>query len=294
MKLGELLLEARLITSEQLAEALRLQAANRRRHLGDILVDMGVVTLRQIHMALADKLGIPFVNVREFRVDPLALELLSAGAAARYRALPLVQMGDSLVVAVENPLAMDFVQELRVLTGRIIVAVIANPADLRLRIAKEYASLELAAAAVDADTDSMQALSGAGLGSRDVTQIHVEDLASALARETSAPVETKDNESDARVTDNALVRLVNKIIIDAHTQGASDIHMRATSARPIPASASARTATWKTIWNSSRSTATRWSRASRSWPTSTFPNTGIRRTARSPSAKSVLCRSICA
>ena len=225
MKLGELLLEARLITSEQLAEALRLQAANRRRHLGDILVDMGVVTVRQIHMALADKLGIPFVNVREFRVDPLALELLSAGAAARYRALPLVQMGDSLVVAVENPLAMDFVQELRVLTGRIIVPVIANPADLRLRIAKEYASLELAAAAVDADTDSMQALSGAGLGSRDVTQIHVEDLASALARETSAPVETKDNESDARVTDNALVRLVNKIIIDAHTQGASDIHI---------------------------------------------------------------------
>ena len=145
MKLGELLLEARLITSEQLAEALRLQAANRRRHLGDILVDMGVVTVRQIHMALADKLGIPFVNVREFRVDPLALELLSAGAAARYRALPLVQMGDSLVVAVENPLAMDFVQELRVLTGRIIVPVIANPADLRLRIAKEYASLELAA-----------------------------------------------------------------------------------------------------------------------------------------------------
>jgi type II secretory ATPase GspE/PulE/Tfp pilus assembly ATPase PilB-like protein len=225
VKLGELLMEAGLITSEQLAEALKLQAANRRRHLGDILVEMGAITLRQVHMALADKLGIPFVNVREFRVDPMALLLLSSGGAARYRALPLLQMGDSLVVAVEDPLAMDFVQELRVLTGRIIVPVIANPVDLRLRIAREYASLELTGATGDSDPDSMQTLSGTDVGARDVAQIHVEDLASALVRETSAPIETKDNESDPRVTDNALVRLVNKIIIDACAQGASDIHI---------------------------------------------------------------------
>jgi type II secretory ATPase GspE/PulE/Tfp pilus assembly ATPase PilB-like protein len=224
-KLGALLLEAGLITSEQLAEALRLQGANRRRHLGDILVEMGAVTVRQVHMALADKLGIPFVNVREFRIDPLALDLLGASGAARYRALPLLQLGDSLVVAVEDPLAMDFVQELRVLTGKVIVPVIANPADLRQRIAKEYASLELAAATVDSDGESMPSLSGPDATGRDVAQIHVEDFASALVRETSAPIESKDNESDPRVTDNALVRLVNKIIIDAYTQGASDIHI---------------------------------------------------------------------
>lgn len=225
VKLGELLIEAGLISTEQLAAALKLQAANRRRHLGDILVEMGVVTLMQIHMALADKLGIPFVNVREFRVDPMALVLLSSGGASRYRALPLVQMGDSLVVAVEDPLAMDFVQELRVLTGRIIVPVIANPVDLRLRIAKEYASLELATASDEAEAGPMQSLSGADAGGRDVAQVHIEDLASALVRETSAPLETRDNESDPRVTDNALVRLVNKIIIDACAQGASDIHI---------------------------------------------------------------------
>jgi type II secretory ATPase GspE/PulE/Tfp pilus assembly ATPase PilB-like protein len=224
-KLGELLLEAALITPEQLAEALRLQAANRRRHLGDILVEMGVVTVRQIHMALAEKLGIPFINVSEFHIDPLALDLLSAGVAARYRALPLVQMADSLVVAVEDPLAMDFVQDLRVLTGKIIVPVVADPADLRRRIAKEYASLELAGASAEADADPLQTSPGAGPGSQDFAQIHVEELASALGRDTTGPIESKDNEDDPRVTDNALVRLVNKIIIDAYAQGASDIHI---------------------------------------------------------------------
>ena len=225
VKLGELLLEAGLISAEQLASALKLQAANRRRHLGDILVEMGFVTLMQVHMALADKLGIPFVNVREFRLDPMALALLEPGVAARYRALPLVQTANSLVVAVEDPMAMDFAQDLRVLTGKIIVPVIANPADLRLRIAKEYASLALAGTSGDADSDSAPAMTGSGAGGSNVTHMHIEDLASALQREAAPRPDAKDNESDARVTENILVRLVNKIIIDAYTQGASDIHI---------------------------------------------------------------------
>ena len=228
-KLGELLLQAALITTQQLSEARKVLAANRGRSIGEILVEMGAVTTRQVHMALADKLGIPFVNVRKFRVDPLALEALSADIAARYRELPLLRMGDSLVIAVEDPLAMDFVQDLRVLTGSNIVPVIANPEDLRLRIAKEYSSL--GQAEFTADADSMQA-SGSGPGSRnDVTHVHIEDLASALVRETSAPMDAKDRESGARVTDNALVRLVNKIIIDACSQGASDIHIECNSGK---------------------------------------------------------------
>ena len=231
VKLGELLRQAGVITSVQLAEALKVQAANRRRRLGDILVEMGMVTVRQVHIALADKLGIPFVNVREFHVDPLALEVLSATIARRYQALPLVQVGDSLVVAVENPLAMESIHDLQVLTGGAIVPVIASPEDLRLRIAKEYASLGLAAADDDVQSDGMQDLAGSELGSLDIRQLNVEDLASALVPEKSAPAHTSDTEFDLRVTDNALVRLVNKIIIDAHAQGASDIHIESNSGR---------------------------------------------------------------
>ncbi|MDB5972001.1 MAG: type secretion system protein [Hydrocarboniphaga sp.] len=224
MKLGELLVEAGLITPAQLAEALGVQASNRERRLGDILVEMGIVTVRLVQVALSDKLGIPFVDVRDFQIDPATLELLNAGAASRHQVLPLLRMGASLVVAVENPLAMDFEQELRFLTGLGIVPVIANPEELRLRIAAEYTSLLAPSVAED---EALQA--GEFPGRRDLAQVNVEDLASELVRETSAPRdsgrETKERESAARVTDNALVRLVNKIIMDAHKQGASDIHI---------------------------------------------------------------------
>ncbi len=135
------------------------------------------------------------------------------------------------MIAVEDLSPWISSRILRVLTGKTIVPVIANPEDLRLRIAKEYSSLGRADSTVDADTDWQQT-PGSGLGSKnDVTHIHIEDLASALVRETSAPIDTRDNASDARVTDNALVRLVNKIIIDAYSQGASDIHIECNSGK---------------------------------------------------------------
>lgn len=225
LRIGEVLLDAGLITSEELAEALRIQAVNRQRSLGEILVEMGAVMARQVHIALAEKLGIPFIDARAFRVDPLALALLSADAATRYRALPLLQFGDSLVVAVESPLAMDFIQELRILTGKSIVPVIANPTDLRHRIAREYATLELAGSVVHRESEARAAQQGPITGKRDVSQINVEDLASALTRDSATTEKTLEKETDIRVTDNTLVRLVNKIILDAQAQGASDIHI---------------------------------------------------------------------
>jgi type II secretory ATPase GspE/PulE/Tfp pilus assembly ATPase PilB-like protein len=210
VKLGDLLVDAGVITPVQLAEALIVQGMNRERRLGDVLVDMGLITVRLAQMALADKLGVPFVDVRSFPVDPLALEAVGPAIATRYGVLPLARIGDALAVAVENPLAPDFAQDLQFVTRLSILPVIANPDDLRARIAKEYSSLE----------------SPAGAGRQQgLAQTRVEDLANALELETPLPRDARDNGSEARITDNALVRLMNKIIVEAHAQGASDIHI---------------------------------------------------------------------
>ncbi|MEW6168044.1 MAG: ATPase, T2SS/T4P/T4SS family [Pseudomonadota bacterium] len=214
-KLGELLVDAGVITQAQLDDALRTQAENRSRRLGDILVQMGAVSVRQLQMAMSRKLGIPFVDAREYRVDPLALELISARIAHEYQVLPLLLQGKSLVVAVENPLTMDFAQDLRFLTGLVIVPVIANPEDLRQRIAKEYAGVQ----------DAREAASDHGHPAADLTKVRVEDLATELARGPAPERAPEAGEPETGVTDNALVRLVNKIIMDAHAQGASDIHI---------------------------------------------------------------------
>ena len=107
-RLGEILIEAELITPAQLQEALTIQAAHRERRIGEILIEMGAVSLRVIQFALSDKLGIPYVNARDFKIGPGALEMIDTAFAIRHQVLPLLRLPESLVVAVENPLAIDF------------------------------------------------------------------------------------------------------------------------------------------------------------------------------------------
>ncbi len=226
-QLGQILIEAQLITPEQLKEALTIQAAHRERRIGDILIAMGAVSIRLIQFALSDKLGIPYVNVREFKIAADALEVIDAAFAVRYQVLPLLRTGESLVVAVENPLASELKQDLRFKTGMAIAPVVADPKELKVRIAKEYSSAE-----------SRFADGRAGFGPQSLVETgrdslkpgpaltQVADLTDQLARETQQSARPiRDVVTDTRVSENTLVKLINKIIIEAHAQGASDIHI---------------------------------------------------------------------
>ena len=219
MRLGEILVEAKLITPAQLKEALTIQAAHRERRVGQILIDMGVVSVRLIQFALSDKLGIPYVNAREFKIGSGALETIDTAFAIRHQVLPLLRIGETLVIAVEDPLAIDFAEELRFMTTMSLAPVIANPQELKVRIAKEYSNLEAKAAPAVSDT-------GRHPRSTNPAQTRVADLTSQLARETrQSGRPSSESTVNSRVTENTLVRLINKIIIEAHAQGASDIHI---------------------------------------------------------------------
>jgi type II secretory ATPase GspE/PulE/Tfp pilus assembly ATPase PilB-like protein len=224
-RLGDILIEAELITPEQLAEALAIQAIHRERRIGEVLIEMGAVSIRLIQFALSDKLGIPYVNARDFAIGPGALETIDTEFAIRYQVLPLLRLEATLVVAVEDPLGMGCAQELRVRTSMTIAPVIANPLDIKARIAKEYSSLD-ARADGRTYTGTAHAPDGAQDPRKSGAQTKVADLTSQLARETrQAAPSARESQSDSRVSDNTLVKLVNKIIIEAHAQGASDIHI---------------------------------------------------------------------
>jgi type II secretory ATPase GspE/PulE/Tfp pilus assembly ATPase PilB-like protein len=232
VRLGDLLVEADLITKEQLAEALSIQATKRGRRVGEILIEMGAVSLRVIQFALSDKLGIPYVNVKEFKIGPGALETIPMEVAIRHQVLPLLRSADTLVVAVEDPFVMDIEQELRCLAGRNISPVIANPQDLKARIAKEYANLDLKA--LDARNGNTPRNGNAQPDSRAAAnaQTKISDLAFQLEREAQHSTRSaKESIVDVRVSENTLVKLVNKIIIEAHAQGASDIHIESNTGR---------------------------------------------------------------
>jgi type II secretory ATPase GspE/PulE/Tfp pilus assembly ATPase PilB-like protein len=220
-RLGDILIEAGVITAEQLDQALAIQSQHRARRIGDILIDLGAVSARVIQVALSDKLGIPYVNAREFPIAPAVLEVIDTAFAIRHQVLPLLQTADKLIVAVENPLAADFLQDLRFKVSLSVDPVIADPQEIKDRIAKEYSMLESRSAAADSRGAAQD---GGGY------QSDVADLTSMLAREaktSNRPV--RDPVNDQRVAENTLVRLVNKIIIEAYAQGASDIHIESSA-----------------------------------------------------------------
>jgi type II secretory ATPase GspE/PulE/Tfp pilus assembly ATPase PilB-like protein len=221
VRLGDILVESELISAEHLQEALAIQADHRGRKVGEILIEIGAVTPRVIQFALSDKLGIPYVNVREFDIGPGALEAVDMALAIKHQVLPLLRTADTLVVAVEDPFGIDIAQELRFHAGIGISPVIANPQDIKARIAKEYANLESRAISGGVATEAAGRIA---LNQ----QTRVSDLTSQLVKESQQSTRPeKDITVDARVSENTLVRLVNKIIIEAHGQGASDIHIEA-------------------------------------------------------------------
>jgi type II secretory ATPase GspE/PulE/Tfp pilus assembly ATPase PilB-like protein len=227
-RLGEVLVEAKLINNDQLQRALAIQSEHRERRLGDILIEMGAVSLQLIQVALADKVGIPYVNVRDFVLEQGALRLIDPAFAIRKKVLPLLHTAESLVIAVENPLAMDFAQDLRFATGLTIVPVIADPADLKARIAKEYSRLDgrPALPAVEALTPAVKDSGKVNPEKKPRPEVKIEELAVQLNKEAPQPKGAeKVYEAESRVSDNTLVRLINKIIVEAYEQGTSDIHI---------------------------------------------------------------------
>ena len=196
LRLGDALIQENLITPEQLDEALSKQRNDRKKALGEILINMGVVDEDTVKRTLAKKLGIPFVNVRKFHVDLNSLQLVPPSFVNKYTILPLYKTDKTMIVAMEDPMNWAPLDELRFMTSMNIAPVMALREDILFAIDQYYKSSPSGPKIDDLATELMAA-----------------DTAEELIEETVAE------------SDNTLVRLVNKMILDAYQQGASDIHV---------------------------------------------------------------------
>jgi type II secretory ATPase GspE/PulE/Tfp pilus assembly ATPase PilB-like protein len=210
-RLGETLVAMGYLTEAELEEALAIEARDRSVPLGQILADMGVLDAEVVNGVMARKLGIPFVSLKSFRVPPAVLKRLPAAVAHRYQVLPLSEADNALVVAVENPLNMEKMDELRFIAGAKVVPVMAGAQDLREALERCYGAAR----------DPELAARRAGM------DVAVDELTHRLAREAG---EAEAKESQAVEIDSTLVKLVNKIIVDAVEQRASDIHVESNPA----------------------------------------------------------------
>jgi type II secretory ATPase GspE/PulE/Tfp pilus assembly ATPase PilB-like protein len=194
-RIGDILIEEHIITDEQLGLALERQKGDRGKPLGEILIDLGLVTPERLQYCLARKLGIPFVDLStyEFPVD-IPRELPDA-IARQYGVVPLYLNGNRLVVAMVNPLEWQTIDAVRFHCKRYLEAVMATAPDITAALDLLYPRSEIEEASLE------------------------EIEASAGEQEGETEEET------VAESDNTVVKLANRIIIDAWRRGASDIHI---------------------------------------------------------------------
>ncbi|WP_240592776.1 GspE/PulE family protein [Macromonas bipunctata] len=210
--IGKALVALGTITPEQLDAALQ-QQRQRARPLGQLLMELGLVSAEDLQMAFARKMGYPLVDLSRFPVDVRALRVVPVAQAMRLKVLPLQVLAAGLVVAMPDPLQFKIVEELEFTTQRKVVPVVVHSTDLTARIQKVYRSLGFAAELLLSEPGPDEARAPG----QDALQ-----LAAELTG--GAPTDVPD-EPPLEQSDNTLVKLINSMIIEAHHQRASDIHI---------------------------------------------------------------------
>ena len=220
LKLGEALRQLNLISPSQLDEALSKQKTNRNVQLGRILVNMDIIDERTLKGVLAKKMGIPYVGLSKFNFDLNAIKMVSQSLAHKYTMMPLCLYESTLIIALEDPLNMKALEYLRFITQKKIVPAMASREEIEAAIEKYYARIE-PGAILDAPTPRNR---------NDEYEFHQASKdtldASSLTEKLFGESLEMELPKEALVeSDNTLVQLINKMIMDAHEDGVSDIHI---------------------------------------------------------------------
>ncbi|MBI3008896.1 MAG: Flp pilus assembly complex ATPase component TadA [Candidatus Omnitrophica bacterium] len=136
-RLTKILIEGGLLTDEKLEEALRLQKEKGGR-LSQILVEGGYVGEKDLLAALSQGLNIPAVNLAKLRVDPSIVKMVPKELAKHYNIIPISRIGNTLTVAMADPLNIFAMDDVKAITGMEIGPIIATQKDITQAIDQYY------------------------------------------------------------------------------------------------------------------------------------------------------------
>ena len=219
-RIGEALISLGMVTQEQLRAGLDRQKLDPMVPLGETLVRMGVVSRGQLQTALVRKMGYPLVNLHLYPPAAEALRKLPHAVARRLQVMPLMLHEGRLIVAIDDPTSrhsaldeVEFIAQLKV------TPVVGQCLDLDGVLNAVYEKIgEHTGAAPNpfaAHFDPSQPL--------DFDVAGTSELLQTLEKEVAAPPAA--SEAPIEQSDNSLVRMINSMIIEAHREGVSDIHI---------------------------------------------------------------------
>src|SRR5438270_6485390 len=202
-RLGDLLVKEKVITPEQLEQALKSQKEQGTR-LGSALVKLGFLSDEDVTNFLSRQYGVPAINLQYFEIDSSVVKLIPEETAKRYQILPLSRVGASLTIAMVDPTNVFAMDDIKFMTGFNIEPVVASESAIMDAIEKAYGGSQ--------------------------NESNVDELLASMGDEADVELQAEQDDIDLaeleKSADEApIVKLVNIIMTDAVKRGASDIHI---------------------------------------------------------------------
>ena len=208
-KLGRILTKLGKLTREQVHAALEVRTnnpANAKKKIGEVMLEMGLVTAQDIAVALAGQRGFRFKQLAGLVIPQETLRALTSEAANVMRVVPLEidPQAKTITVAIGSHANFQAVDNLRMnmFAGYEISVVVSPVADIDEIIRREYAK----------KTDTVDLFSEVN---------RAEAVKNLQGRGDSIDVASLEDAG----SDNAVVRLVTNMLAQAIANGASDIHL---------------------------------------------------------------------
>jgi type IV pilus assembly protein PilB len=202
--LGELLIQEKLLDSEQLKSALDFHKKNDV-GIGSAIVSLGYLSEEEMAQALSRQLGYPYINLDQFEVYPDVISLIPIEIAKKYLIMPIHRIRSFLTLAMVDPTDLGIIEDVRFRTGLSIQPVIASESGIMNAVSKYYGSSD--ALRVKQIVDEIE---------------QAEDTSVNIIEEEE---EDYDIEELVHSTEEApIITLVNTIFIDSIKKGASDVH----------------------------------------------------------------------
>ena len=190
LRLGEVLVSEGLTSEAEIHVALSQQKKQKGKRLGEVLVELGMVDESAIARVLANRLGLPFIDLDSTDIESDALAEIPARVIREQQVFPIRADIETLTVAMGDPLSSEAIDAVRFTCKKRVVEVVATPTQLKTYIADRLSTQE---SSEDFET-YLRSLGGSGA------------------------------DGDAE-DDDDVIKLVNRFIVDAVRDRASDIHI---------------------------------------------------------------------
>jgi type IV pilus assembly protein PilB len=201
IRIGDVLLEEGYLTTRQLKDALAEQKRTGK-FLGEMLVEQGLVTAEKILSALSKRLGVRGCQLRSGMVDPTLMDLIGEEEAVRLKALPMFRVHDTLTVAMAEPQSLPSIDRLREITGCEIRPVLALENQI---------------------TEFIRSCSGPATGMESILETLGDSDIEVMEGDDAGQIAMTD--LDKAVDHSPVVNIVNMVLLRAVKDGASDIHI---------------------------------------------------------------------